>query len=285
MRKFVKKIATLVASLTMVSAMGITALAVEPYSVVGNPNFFGEVNPESTDVGWQPHVKDQIMTAVDGMTGVYKLTTNYVLAEDDATADQATKDARREFKILSEGPDLGWSFQMSLGNPDTVWGDNQTQFRVVDIQPGEVTFYVDPMKGYVAVIQNQKALDLLIRFHSRDEDPENFVEPTLANIIAEGYKESDTALKDEDYQAFINQCVVAEGGTPAADEPDSSGDDTTEANGEDTTKADETTKATADDDKEDEEEGGISTAVIIVIVVAVVAVIGIIVVVSKKKSN
>lgn len=278
MRKFVKKIATLVASLTMVSAMGISALAAEPYSFMCNPNLVGEKNPESTDVGWQPHVESQIMTAVEGMDGVYKFTSTYVLSEDDATADEETKAARRQFKILAEGPDMGWNYQMCIGNPDTVWGDNQTQWQIEGIEEGEFVVYVKPANGYACVIQNQKALDLLIRFHSRDEDPTNFVEPTLANILAEGYTEADTGLVDADYQAFINECVVAEGGTPSED---TSAEETTTGN-EETTTGNEETKA-ADKDDKDDEESGISTPIIIVIVVAVVAVIAIIVVVSKKK--
>lgn len=285
MRKFVKKIATVVASLTMISAMGITAFGIEPYSFVGNPNLFNEPNAESKDVGWVTTSEDQIMTAVEGMTGVYKYTSTYVTATDDAEVDDAKKAERRQFKIVAEGPDMAWSYQMSFGNPDPVWADNMTQFQIEGIKDGEFVVYLKPSNGYVCVIQDKQALDLLIRFHSRDEDPKNFVEPTIANIVAEGYAETDTGLVEADYAAFVNECVVAEGGT-ATDAP--STDDNKEDAGNDETpaaseeKEDETTAA-ASDDKEDE-ESGISPVVIVVIVVAVIAVIGIIVVVSKKKN-
>ena len=289
MRKFVKKIATVVASLTMISAMGITAFGIEPYSFVGNPNLFNESNADSTEVGWVPTSEDQLFTAVDGMAGVYKFESTYVTAADDAEVDDAKRAERRQFKILAEGPDMAWSYQMSFGNPDPVWADNMTQFQIEGIKDGAFVVYLKPANGYVCVIQDKAALDMVIRFHSRDEDPSNFVAPTLANIVAEGYAESDTGLVEADYAAFVNECVVAEGGTasgdtsndetPAAD--DNKEDDTTPA--ADDNKEDDTTKAAASDDKEDE-ESGISTPVIIVIVVAVIAVIGIIVVVSKKKN-
>ena len=289
MRKFVKKIATVVASLTMISAMGISAFAIEPYSFVGNPNLFNEPNAESTEVGWVATSEDQIMTAVEGMEGVYKYTSTYVTATDDAEVDDTKRAERRQFKIVAEGPDMAWSYQMSFGNPDPVWADNMTQFQIEGIKDGEFVVYLKPANGYVCVIQDKQALDLLIRFHSRDEDQKNFVEPTIANIVAEGYAESDTGLVDADYAAFVNECVVAEGGTAASNDETTAGNDETTAGNDETTAGNDETTADNDetkkaaDDKEDEEESGISTPVIIVIVVAVVAVIAIIVVVSKKK--
>lgn len=292
MRKFVKKIATVVASLTMISAMGITAFGIEPYSFVGNPNLFNEANADSTDLGWVPTSEDQLFTAVDGMAGVYKFESTYVTAADDADVDDAKRAERRQFKILAEGPDMGWSYQMSFGNPDAVWADNMTQFQIEGIKDGAFVVYLKPANGYVCVIQDKTALDMVIRFHSRDEDPSNFVAPTLANIVAEGYAEADTGLVEADYAAFVNECVVAEGGTATTTTGDDKEDETpaaSEDNKEDETpaasedKEDDTTKAAASEDKEDK-ESGISTPVIIVIVVAVIAVIGIIVVVSKKKN-
>lgn len=283
MRKFVKKIATVVASLTMISAMGITAFGIEPYSFVGNPNLFNETNADSTDVGWVPTSEEQLFTAVDGMAGVYKFESTYVTAADDADVDDAKRAERRQFKILAEATDMAWAYQMSLGNPDPVWADNMTQFQIEGIKDGAFVVYLKPANGYVCVIQDKTALDLLIRFHSRDEDPSNFVEPTLANIVAEGYAETDTGLVDADYTAFINECVVAEGGTPAESTDDVEDETPAVEDNKEENKEDDTTKAAASEDKEDE-ESGISTPVIIVIVVAVIAVIGIIVVVSKKKN-
>lgn len=99
---------------------------------------------------------------------------------------------------------------MSFGNPDAVWADNMTQFQVEEIKDGAFVVYLKPSNGYVCVIQDKKALDMVIRFHSRDEDPSNFVAPTLANIVAEGYAESDTGLVEADYAAFVSECEAAE---------------------------------------------------------------------------
>lgn len=255
MRKIIKKIATVVATATMIAAMGITAFADEEssYSFMGNPNLFGEADEESNSVGWQPTVEDQIMTAVEGMEGVYTYTGNCVAAGD------------KEYKVLKDAVDYAWSYQMCLGNPDAAWADNQTQFRST-FEVGEYKVYVKPANGFVVVIQNQKALDTVVRYHSRDEDSPNFVDPTKAAIEADGY--SDVALDDAAYQEFIKECVEKEGGTYEVAGAE-----------EETTVAD--NKKT--DDKKD--DSGISPVVIVVVVVVVVAVIAVAVVFSKKKKS
>ena len=56
MRKIIKKIATVVATATMIAAMGITAFADEDstYSFMGNPHIFGCTDEgDNTVVGYQ----------------------------------------------------------------------------------------------------------------------------------------------------------------------------------------------------------------------------------------
>lgn len=271
MRKIIKKIATVVASITMVSAMGISAFAADSYSFVGNPNLFNEADEGNTVVGWVPTNEDQIMTAVEGEDDLFTFTGNCVVAGE------------KEFKVLGDATDFAWNFQMCIGNPDAAWADNQSQFRGT-FEVGEYKAYVKPSKGFVCVIQNQKAIPMTVRYHSRDEDSANFVDVTKAAIVADGYDESSVMLDDAAFKEFIDDCVVREGGTPEeSKEPDTTeevkntDDDATK--GEDET----TTKAPAEEKEESDDEDGISPVVIVVIVVVVVVVIAIIVALTKKK--
>ena len=270
MRKIIKKIATVVASLTMVSAMGISAFAADSYSFVGHVNLFGETDEASTSVGWVTTAEDQIMSAVEGKENLYEFTGNCIAAGE------------KEFKVVGDGPDFAWNFQMCIGNPDAAWADNQSQFRGT-FEEGEYKVYVDPTQGYVCVIQNQKAIPLTVRFHSRDEDPENFVEVKKAAIIAEGYAEGDVRLDDATYKTFVDECVVLEGGTP--EETPAEEEVTTPAGNEEVTtpSAENNTTAANKEDKDDDD--GISPVVIVVIVVVVVVVIAVIVMLTKKKKD
>lgn len=213
MKKYIKKITAVVATLTMISSMGITAFGIGPYTIVGNPNLFGESNADSTEVGWVAISEKQIFSVVPLMHGVYKYEGKYVIASDNEEVDDVKRAERRQFKILAEAQDMAWSYQMSFGNPDEVWDTDMTQFQIEGIKEGDYVVYLKPANGYVCVIQDGKALDMLIRFNSGDVDPKNFVEPTRANIIKEGYDESDTDLKDSDYIEFVSKCQVAEGGS------------------------------------------------------------------------
>ena len=269
MRKIIKKIATLVATVTMVSAMGISALADSTFSFMGNPNLFNEPDEGNTVVGWVPTNEDQLMTAVEGMDGVYSFTGTNCVAGD------------KEFKVLKDATDFAWNYQMCIGNPDAAWADNQSQFRGTFAE-GEYKVYAKPAAGFVCVIQNKEAIPMTVRYKSRDEDSANFVDVTKAAIEADGY--SDVPDFDADYAAFVSECIVAEGGTPK--ETEAAEETTTLANNDETTTVaddtkDETTKADASED----EDEGLSPVVIVVIVVAVVAVIAVIVALTKKKNN
>ena len=302
MRKVIKKIATVVASVSMVAAMSLSAFAAtyDTYQFAGNPNLVGEADPGANTLGWVTVREEQFLEPVDGLDDVYSYTGNYVHAADYDSLDDDTKAGYREFKILGDGDMEGWSHQLCLGTPDAAWADNQTQFRIDDtLEEGEFKVYVDVTKGFVAVIQNQQNVNMLVRFHSRDEDSENFVKTTKAAILADGYEEGAVYLDDAAYLEFVNQCLELEGGeaitvlyegdeAPAAAAED---DDTTvsDDNADDTADAEETTAASdtntsSSNSSDDKEDDGLSTGAVVGIVVAVVAVIGIIVAVVKKKN-
>lgn len=273
MKKIIKKIATVVAAAAMMAAMSINAFAEvegDYFMISGDAHLFN-VNEDDNADYWNTIEEDQELPAVEGMEGVYSKTFT------------CAADGDFEFKILKNGADFAWSYQMCIGNPDAAWADNQTQFRAT-MKAGDYTVYIKPSTGFVCIIQNKEAVPMLGRYHSRDEDSANFVELNKAAIEADGY--ADVPDFDAAYKAFIDECVVKEGGTPAVSEETTAAasDETTVAGNDETTAAgnDATEKTTKAEEKED---GGISPVVIVVIVVAVVVVIGVIVVVAKKKKN
>jgi hypothetical protein len=274
MRKIIKKIATVVATTAMLATMSFSAFAEtedDYFMISGDARLFN-VNEEENSDYWNTIEEDQELPAVEGMEGVYAKTFT------------CAADGDFQFKILKNGADFGWSFQMCIGNPDAAWADNQTQFQAT-MKAGDYTVYLKPSTGFVCIIQNQEAVTLLGRYHSRDEDSENYVALTKAAIEADGY--SDVPDFDAAYAEFVNECVVNEGGTPVeittAAETESTPETTlADDTSDDTNKSDATTAKT---DADDDEDDGISTAVIVIIVVVVVVVIAAIVVVAKKKKT
>ena len=216
MRKVIKKIATVVASVTMIAAMGITAFADESfYSFVGNPNLFNEADQGNNKVGWVPTNEDYVMKAVAGQDGIYEFTSTYVLPSEDT---DETKANSKQFKVLKDAEDNAWSYQAAIGMPDSVWADNQTQFNITDssFHAGEFKVYVRPSDGYVAVVQDGKAMELSVRYHSRDEDPADFVALSRANILAvdsiekpgeKAYPEAQVKFDDATYAEFQKTVV------------------------------------------------------------------------------
>lgn len=312
MKKAIKKIATVVASMSMVAAMSFSAFAADTYQFVGNPNLFGSADRGTEEVGWQYLNEDQFFAEPSAIDGVYTYTGNYVKASDYDGLDAIDKGKSRQFKILADGPDFAWNYQMCLGVPEAAWADNQTQFEAVEssIEEGEYHIYMDPNTGYVCMIQNGKNVDLLARYHSRDEDSWNFVGFSKADIVADGYDEGTVYIDDAAYLEFVNKCLANEGGeaitalyggaaAPAysgetgeaiASAAPSTSTDTTgtddekkEDVAENSANAEEaaaptTTKAAEKDDK------GTSPVVVVVIVVVVIAVIGAVIAFTKKKN-
>ena len=313
MKKVIKKIATVVASISMVAAMSVAAFADDSaYSFVGNPNLFNEADQGNNKVGWIPTMEDYVMTPVDGQEGLYEFTSTYVLASEDT---EETKNNATQFKILKDAEDNAWSYQAAIGMPDAVWADNQTQFKIVDetFEPGEFKVYVRPADGYVAVLQNKKVMELNVRYHSRDEDPADFVALSRDNILAvdsiekpgeKAYPADSVKFDDAAYLTFLNDVLALEGGEaidalPGIEGAVTAADDTKSDDAAvtaDDTKADDTA-VTADDTKaddakaettkkaEEKESKSNSTVIIIVVVVVVVVIALLAVVLGKKKDN
>ena len=247
MRKIIKKIATVVAAATMMAAMSVSAFAEvegeDTFMLSGDCHLFN-VNEEENSDFWNTVEESQMLPLVDTVE-----TTNTVYSNKFTCAAKGDW----EFKILKNGPDYAWNFQACIGVPDAAWADNQTQFKV-SLEPGEYSVYVQPMTGFVCVIQKQKEAHKEDRYHSRDEESENFVEITKAAIEGDGY--ADITFEDAPYREFVNACVKAEGGT--VEEPAAP--------------------------SEDEEEGN-NTMVIVIVVVVVVVVIAAIALLMKKKKD
>ena len=311
MKKAIKKIATIVASMSMVAAMGVSAFAADTYQFVGNPNLLGNADRNTEEVGWQYLNEDQFFAEPDALEGIYTYKATYVKASDYDELSAVDKGKSRQFKILADGPDFAWNYQMCFGVPEAAWADNQTQFEVIEssIEEGEYSVYMDPAKGYVCLIQNGKNVDLLARYHSRDEDSWHFVGMKKDDIIADGYDAGSVYVDDAAYLEFVNKCLANEGGeaitalyngeaAPAYDgSVDGNGEllapSTSSAGGEDTTvepAAEDTTDdssnepAQAETTKEKKEDKGTSPVLIVVIVVVVVAVICAVVAFTKKKN-
>ncbi len=301
MRKVIKKIATVVASVSMVAAMSLTAFAAswETYQFAGNPNLVGEADPGKNTVGWVTTREEQFLVPVDGETDLYSYTGNYVHAADYDTLDDETKGLYKQFKILGDGDFEGWSHQLCLGTPDMAWADNQSQFRISEaLEEGEFKVYVDVAKGFVAIIQNQKNVNMTVRFHSRDEDSANFVKTTKDAIMADGYDAGAVYLDDAAYLEFVNKCIALEGGeaitalyegdeAPAAATDDTKDDSAVtddKAAADDSANAQPAQPAADSSSSDDKEDDGMSTGAIAGIAAAVVAVVAVIAVVVKKKN-
>ncbi len=294
MKKVIKKIATVVASVSMVAAMSVAAFADESvYSFVGNPNLFNEADQGNDKVGWHPEAEEYVMEAAEGLDGVYQYKSTYVKPSEET---EDTLKNSKQFKLVKDGEDNAWSFQACIGMPDSVWADNQTQFDIADeaFTEGEFTVYVRPADGYVAVVQNKKAMALNVRYHSRDEDPSNFVPLCRANILAEdsienpgqkAYDEKSVYFDDDKYLEFLNTVVANEGGEAIDALPGI--DASAVAPADDTTATEEDTKAAETTKKADKEEDSKSYSTVIIVIVVVVVVIAIagIVLATKKKDN
>lgn len=202
MRKFVKKIVAVATTLSMTAAMGIMAFAADSYTFVGNPHLFGidaDEDPDGNN-GWVTTAQDQKFT--DAGDGYYTATFTCASAGE------------YEYKVVADGDIFAWSYQLCLGNPDSAWADNQSQFKGT-FEAGEYTVVLNPSQGLVACVQNGKVVDFTVRYKSRDEDSANFVEPSVSAITADGYDPQDF---DANLAAFKTKAVELAGGSAAEPE-------------------------------------------------------------------
>lgn len=177
MKKIIKKIVAVATTLSLTAAMGVMAFAApDSYTFVGNPIIFGGDSADITDYGWVTTAEEQkFADAGDGyFTAKFKC----------ATAGEY------EYKVVADGDIFAWAYQMALGNPDSAWADNQTQFKAA-FEAGEYTAVLNPSQGLVVIVQNGKVLDFTVRYNSKDEDPEDFVEPNVKAITDKGFSPKD----------------------------------------------------------------------------------------------
>ncbi len=224
MRKIIKKIVAVATTLSLTAAMGVMAFAADSYTIVGNPHLFGIDSDEDDNNGWKTTATDQQFT--DAGDGYY--TAKFTCAAA----------GEYEYKVVADGDTFAWAYQLCLGNPESAWADNQTQFKGA-FGAGEYTAVLNPEQGMLVCVQNGKVVDFTVRYHSRDEDPEAFVAPSVAAITAEGYTPQDF---DATLEAFKTKALELAGGsaqeetTPEATTPANT-DATTPANSEATTPA------------------------------------------------
>ncbi len=289
MKKVIKKVATVAAAVSMAAAMSVSAFAADFYQFVGNPNLFGDADQGNDKIGWVTTLDTQNFTAVDGQDDLYSFTSTYALPSDQTPNEDPKKDPMelsRQFKVLADGQEFAWNYQMCLGIPESAWADNQSQFKVVgDLQPAEYKVYMNPTKGFVCLIQDKKNVELNVRYHSKDEESWNFVALSKKAIVGDGYEESTVYFDDKAYLEFVNQCLELEGGEKITALAGGSSDDAKVSDDKKETKADEKTTEAKKDNKDDKKDSN-NTMPIVLVVVAVVVIAVIAVVVSKsKKSN
>lgn len=260
MRKIVKKVVALATALTMTAAMGITAFAADTYTFVGAPRLFGVDADDSDDAGWQPGAA-QYLEDADG-DGIYTATFT------------CAKDGEYEFKVLGDGDVFGWSFQMCLGNADSTWGDNQSQFKAA-VKAGEYNVAMDPAKGLVCLVQNGAVCDMTVRYKSRDEDSANFTALTVAAISAEVATDSGKNYEPKDFEAdlaaLMEKAPTLFGSAAPVEDP------TTEAP---TTVADATTAAPATTAAKPVATGDVAPVAVLATLLGAVAVVA---VAAKKR--
>lgn len=285
-----KTVAVCAMTMAMTVAMGCIAFAGDgsTYKVVGAEGLVGEswvptATGTSTDAG-QPGEMG-LMTELTDNANVYSVTLNIATADDGKT-DTQSKDVEvpvgYEFKILKDSDDFAWTYQACLGNPSAAWGDNQTQFKLPAETTGEVTIYVDSTTGAVVVADKDgKAIDYVVRWKSRDEDPWDFTKVDKKEI--EASKNASTGVQNTDCQDVVK--LNTELAEKLKVTPVTSKDDGKEV----TTDNEETTKDTASEETTTEaksDDSSSNTGVIVVVVIVVVVVIaGVAIVLSKKKKN
>ena len=128
------------------------------YSVVGTSDLVG--------LDW---AADNGAYIVAGTDGVYK---KVVMATKDSDA--------LEFKIVQDGVDNAWAYQLQLGVAE--FGDNKSQFRVAAVAGDVFEITITPATGDVTVTKNGEAYEYLVRWATKDEDPQDFL--TKAEALA-----------------------------------------------------------------------------------------------------
>ncbi len=291
-----KKVAVVAMTAAMTVAMGCLAYAGDgsTYKVVGAEGLVGESwEPAATTDSTEPGAPGEmgLMTELSDNPDVYSVSFD-IATPDDGEGDTQNDDAEipvgYEFKILKDADDFAWTYQCCLGNPSVAWGDNQTQFKLPAETTGKVTVYLDSTTGAVVIADaDDNAIDYVVRWKSRDEDPWDFTAATKSAIEASVNPTTNIQNTDcQDVEA-INAALAEKVGVTlsasTSDDSEDAGEDTTtiaEDNKEDTstTAATTTTKAV-------EEEESSNTGVVVVVVIVVIVIIAAVAIVMNKKKN
>lgn len=294
MRKFVKTLAICAMTAAMAVGMGCIAFAdeVDPemtFKVVGSEGLVGEewkeaASTDSTEPGAPGEMG--LMTETENK-GIYSVTFNVTTpdnGEGDTKNEELTKSTGYEFpvgyefKILRAADTYAWTYQCTLGNPYMAWADNQTQFKLPEDFTGEVTIYLDINTGAVVCADKDgKAIDYMVRWKSREEDPWNFTAVDKKEIEASKNESTGAQNANCNDVAQLNADLAKTVGVTMESTGSSSSDD-----------AEETTPAKDDNNETTvapKEESSSNTGVIVVVVVVVVVVIaGVAIVLTKKKN-
>jgi hypothetical protein len=218
------------ATLADAKANFVYADAEAVFSIVGSPELAG--------IEWSAENAAYIVSGTDG---TYKKVV------------MATKDGDFEFKVIQDGPDMAWAYQMQLGKSEFI--DNASQFKVSAVAGDvfEITF--TPANGDLNITKNGEAYDYLVRWATKDEDPKDFL--TKEEALKQFVKVEDTTDKKEDT-------------TEKKEDTTEKKEDTTTAKKEDTTTAKNQATQTGDS----------APVALLFLLVAAVAVVT---VVAKKK--
>ena len=253
MKKLIKKIVAVATTLTMVSAMGIMAFAADSYTFVGDTKLFNSADDKDASVGWVTTAADQKLTAAED--GIY--TGKFTALEA----------GEFECKLVGDGDIFAWAYQLCIGSPENGWGDNMTQFKM-KVEAGEYTVVAKPAEGLMVLVQNGKVCDFTVRYNSWDEDPADFVEPSVAaisKVVGKSGKNYEPKDFDASLAAFKTKAVELVGASAPAE---------TTA---ETTKAPASAETTA---PKPVKTGDVAPMALVVTLLAAVAVVA---VVAKKK--
>ncbi|MBD5137569.1 MAG: hypothetical protein HDT39_16755 [Lachnospiraceae bacterium] len=196
MKKFIKSTVAVASAMTMAFTMAsvpvMSTLAddaeptVEPEKFVTWEMADDEVHyilaGSFGKVAWEPLAKDNEMTPVEGMDGVYSYTAE--LPENEGEGEE--KVYQSEFKIckITNSVGSGWDASLCVGT--NVYADNQSQIKVLNENAGTYTVYLDTNTGAVIVKSGDDVVDIQIKWVGFGDEapfmaPEEIAKTTVAD--------------------------------------------------------------------------------------------------------
>lgn len=255
------------AKLAAVYLNSLTAPSEEVYSLVGA---FSPVN-------WGAESEENIMTSYDANTGSYYLTVADVAAANDL-----------EFKIVKDGPDNGWGYQLMYGT--VCFGDNYTQFQFDLAEAGDVTVMYSPYTGEVKVLDANKAeIPFRAKLLTASDDDTNYTsfvsaeEAKAQGAAAFVTRNADDITDVANVKVSALDDVDTSVAYPVSDNPveeNPSEDPTTQKSEDPTTQAPTTQAPTTTANNQSTKTGDVAPVALMVVLFAAVAVVA---VAAKKK--